>query len=96
MKTYVVVIDFEISDAASIDSLADQLGAEVQAHGGRYLVQGGAARALGGDLDAERITVIEFDNPEQPQALVESQTFSELRRRRNQSTKASAFVVEGA
>ncbi len=96
MKTYVVVVDLEITDAEGLASLSEKLAAEVQAHGGRYLVQSGAVRVVGGELAAEHITIIEFDNHEQVSALLESEKFTELRSRRRQFVKASAFAVEGA
>ena len=96
MKTYVIVVDFEITDAEGLASLSDKLAAEVTGHGGRYLVQGGAVSVIGGDLAAEHITLIEFDNPEQVSALVESQKFTELRKLRRGFVKASAFSIEGA
>ena len=96
MKTYVVVVDSEILDVEGLASLSDKLAAEVTGHGGRYLSRDGAVSVVGGDLAAEHITLIEFDNPEQVSALLESQSFTELRQQRRQFVRASAFVIEGA
>jgi uncharacterized protein (DUF1330 family) len=96
MKTFVVVVDTEITDAEGLASLSDGIAAEVTGHGGRYLNRSGAVSVLGGDLAAEEITIIEFDSPEHIKALFESPKFIELRERRRRFVRATAFVVEGA
>ena len=96
MKTFVVVVDSEITDVEGLVSLSDKLAAETAAHGGRYLSRSGAVSVVGGDLAAEQITIIEFDNPEHVKALFELPKFVELRERRRRFVRASAFVVEGA
>lgn len=95
MKGYVVVIDSEITDAEGLAGIASQLGEALVANGGRFLIRGGEISAYGGDLAPARVMVAEFDSVEQAKALMELQSFVELREQRSQFAKANAFVVEG-
>ena len=95
MKAYIVTIDSEVSDPEGMSGLASQLLQEVEAHGGRYLVRGGAISVYGGDLAPARAAISEFDSPEQARALLESERLSELRNQRGQFVRANTFLVEG-
>lgn len=95
MKAYIVTIDSEVADPEGMAGLGSQLLAEVEAHGGRYLVRGGAISVYGGDLAPARAAISEFDSPEQARALLESERFTELRKQRGKFVQANTFLVEG-
>ena len=95
MKAYIVTIDSEVTDPEGMAGVASQLWEEAEAHGGRYLVRGGAISVHGGDLAPARETILEFDSPEQAKVLLDSQRITELRKRRGQFVKANTFMVEG-
>ena len=95
MKAYIVTIDSEVTDPDGMAGLASQLLAEVEAHGGRYLVRGGAISVYGGDLAPARAAISEFDSPEQARALLESERFTALRKQRGKFVQANTFLVEG-
>ncbi len=95
MSAYVVVIDSEVLDAEGLASVSGPMAEETEAHGGRYLVRGGDVTVLGGDLDPANVTVIQFDSIAQAQALLDSETFAELRAQRSQCVRANAILIEG-
>ena len=57
----------------------ERVGATVEAHGGRYLVRGGATEVADGDWTPDRLVVIEFDSVEQARAWVNSPEYTEIK-----------------
>ena len=56
------IISYEIHDRALFAEFLSRVGETIAAHGGRYLVRGGAVRVEGGDLPPDRAAVPEFDS----------------------------------
>ena len=90
-----VVIDSEIQDPEGLASISARLSEAVEAHGGRYLIRGGAIEVSGGDLVPARMAVAEFESIEQVRALFDLDSFAELRALRSNYAKANAFIVQG-
>ena len=90
-----VIVDNEITDEALYAEFRARVAATVAAHGGKYLVRGGAAESVEGDWKPHRIVVVEFDGVEQAQAWLNSPEYAELREIRLKSANASVIVVEG-
>jgi uncharacterized protein (DUF1330 family) len=95
MSAYIVTIDSEIIDREGLAGVGRQLAAITEAHGGKYLVRGGAVDVRGGALHPVQMTVIEFESIEQARALFELESFAALRARRSQFAHANAFIVPG-
>ena len=55
-----VIYQAEVVDAERYEEYKAQVSPNIAAAGGRYLVRGGAAEALEGDLPAGRTVVLEF------------------------------------
>ena len=85
----------EITDQALFAEFRERVAATVQAHGGRYLVRGGAAEAMEGDWIPYRIIVVEFDSVELARTWLSSPDYSELKEIRVKAANASVIVVEG-
>ena len=94
MAGYVVVND-DITDEATFDEFRERVGATVEAHGGRYLVRGGATEVADGDWTPGRLVVIEFDSVEQARAWLNSPEYTEIKDIRSRSANASVIVAEG-
>ncbi len=90
-----VIVDNEITDEALYAEFRGRVAATVAAHGGKYLVRGGAAESIEGDWKPHRIVVVEFDSVEQARAWLSSPEYAELREIRLKSANASVIVVEG-
>ena len=94
MAGYVIVND-EITDEAGFAEFRQKVGATVAAHGGRYLVRGGATEVIDGDWAPDRLVVIEFDSVDQAKAWLNSADFLAIKDLRVSSASASVVVAEG-
>ena len=94
MAGYVIVND-DITDEAVFAEFRERVGATVEAHGGRYLVRGGATEVADGDWTPDRLVVIEFDSVEQARAWLNSPEYSEIKGIRARSASASVIIAEG-
>ena len=94
MAGYVIVND-EILDEALFSEFRGRVAATIEAHGGRYLVRGGATEVIEGEWMPDRIVVVEFDNVEQARAWLNSPQYTEIKEIRTKSANASVIIVEG-
>ncbi len=77
-------------------SLREQVPAIVEAHGDRYLVQGGAAEVIRGNWTPHRLVVIEFDSVEQAKRWQSASDYADLREKLNRVARTDVVIVEGA
>ena len=94
MAGYVIVHD-EIHDQALFAEFRQRVAVTIEAHGGRYLVRGGAVEVMDGDWVPDRVVVVEFDSVEQAKAWLTSPEYTEIKEIRMKSAKASLIIVEG-
>ena len=90
-----VIVDNQVTDEGVYAEFRNRVAATVDAHGGRYLVRGGAAEGIEGDWTPHRIVVIEFDSVDEAKAWLASPEYTEIRAIRAKSAIASVIVVEG-
>ena len=89
-----VVAQVEITDAAKFQEYAQKVPAIVAAHGGRYMIRGGAITPLEGEAP-KRLTVIAFESVEKAKGFESSPEYSAIRPIRQGSSKGTVFIVEG-
>jgi uncharacterized protein (DUF1330 family) len=89
-----IVAEVEVTDAAAFQPYAQQAPPIVAAHGGRYLVRGGAVTPVEGDAP-KRLTVIAFDSVEKAKGFEESPEYNAIRPIRQKSAKSRICIVEG-
>ena len=94
MAAYVIVHN-EIFDATAFEGFRSQVGATIEANGGRYLVRGGDTQVMEGDWVPDRIIVVEFDSAEQAKTWLTSPEYLAIREIRVKSADASVVIVEG-
>ncbi len=90
-----VLIDSEVTDEAVFAEFRGRVATTVEAHGGRYLVRGGATEVIEGEWMPHRIVVVEFDNVEQARACLNSPEYIEIKEIRTRSANADVIIVEG-
>ena len=90
-----VIVNNEVTDEALYAEFRELASASIEAHGGRYLVRGGAAEVMEGGWTPDRLVVVEFDSVEQARAWLTSAQFAEARKIRVKAAGASVIVVEG-
>ena len=94
MAGYAIIHD-EITDEAVFAEFRQKVGATVAAHGGRYLVRGGATEAIDGDWAPDRLVIIEFDSVDQAKGWLNSAEYLAIKDLRVSSANASVVIAEG-
>ena len=90
-----VIIDARVTDDAAFKAHLDQLPAIVKAHGGRYLVRGGAHEVIRGNWIPDRLVVVEFDSVQQAREWQDAADYAGIREELNRFSTTNIVVVEG-
>ena len=90
-----LISDGEVTDAALFAEFAEGILPVMDAHGGKYLVRGGATQVVGGDFTPHRLVVIEFESMERLQALIASPEYIEMAEIRDKSSNSNTIIVDG-
>lgn len=94
MPAYLIA-NIEVTDPAGFERYREAVPAVIAAHGGRYLVRGGAKRVLEGQLPLQRLVVLEFPSMQAAQAFYDSADYAPLLALRLASTRSDVVLVEG-
>jgi uncharacterized protein (DUF1330 family) len=89
-----VIMDAEVTDPDGYEEFKVRAQAAIAAHGGRYLVRGGALEALEGDWHP-RLVLLEFDTLEAARAFYDSDDYQAAREIRLKTANARVAAVEG-
>ena len=94
MAGYLFTMDYDITDQSLFDEFRQRIAGVVEGHGGKYLAREGASEALG-EIEPQRVTVIEFANLKAAKAFLASADYSELREIRGKAAKSVVVATEG-
>jgi uncharacterized protein (DUF1330 family)/ketosteroid isomerase-like protein len=89
-----VIMNAEVTDPAAYEEFKQRAEAAIAAHGGRYLVRGGAVEVLEGDW-LPRVVVLEFDSLDAALAFYHSDEYARAREVRVRSAAANVVAVAG-
>ena len=89
------LIDIEITDHAVFAEFRERAPAVVEAHGGRFLVRGGATEVVQGDWTPHRLVVVEFDSVERAKSWWNSSGHTELRAILDRCSNTTTTIVAG-
>jgi uncharacterized protein (DUF1330 family) len=95
MKAYVIVT-VAVQDPERYKDYIKAATPTVAAHGGRYIVRGGRAEKLEGDVTINRIVVLEFPSYQQAKNWYESAEYRAALAIRQSCATGSLILVEGA
>ncbi len=87
--------NIEITDPALYAEYRRQTPAVITRYGGRYLVRGGEAERLEGDVDVQRQVVLEFADMAALKAFYDSPEYVVLRALRQRAARGALVAVEG-
>jgi uncharacterized protein (DUF1330 family) len=90
-----IIVDIEVTDPVRYEDYKRLASAAIAAHGGRYLVRGGASEVLDGDWTPRRLVVLEFDSVERAKAWRSSPEYAEAKKVREGCARVNMIVVEG-
>ena len=94
MSAYVIG-NIEVMDPVRYVTYTQGVGASIAAHGGRFLVRGGAVEKLEGAVDPKRVVVIEFPTVERAKAWWDSDEYRELKALRQSLSVGSLMLAAG-
>ncbi|HEU5282595.1 MAG TPA: DUF1330 domain-containing protein [Burkholderiales bacterium] len=94
MAAYLVA-ELEVTDPTVFEEYRKRVAATIAAHGGRYLVRGGALEALEGGWNPKRMVILEFPSLAQAKTWYASPEYQELLKLRQRSSKSKVVMIEG-
>lgn len=93
MPAYLVA-RISVQDAAGFDRYRAAVLPVIAAHGGHYIVRGGAMDVLEG-TSPERVVIVEFPTMDAARGFYHSADYAPLLTLRMQSTESEVMLVEG-
>jgi uncharacterized protein (DUF1330 family) len=90
-----VIYQGEVFDPERYEEYKRLVAPNIAAAGGRYLVRGGQAEALEGELPGGRTVVVEFSTMQATVDWYRSEEYSAIRKVREGAARANIYVVEG-
>ena len=94
MAAYVLV-EVDVTDAALFQEYAKGVPATIAAHGGKYIVRGGAVETKEGGWAPKRVVVLEFPSMTQARKWYDSPEYQPLLALRLKAANAKLILVEG-
>ena len=85
----------EVTNAAGYEEYRQRVSATIEAHGGRYLVRGGAAEVLEGEWVPKRMVILEFGDMAKLNAWYRSPEYKPLIELRQRTARSTLVAVEG-
>jgi uncharacterized protein (DUF1330 family) len=94
MAAYLIA-HVEVTDPRTYEEYRQKVPAVIAAHGGRFLVRGGTVHRLEGEINLQRVVVIEFPGMTQLRAFYDSPEYRPLIVLRQRASRGSLFAIEG-
>lgn len=94
MPAYIYA-NVEVTDAAAYEAYRREVPAVVAAHGGRFLVRGGAVTVLEGAGVPARQVVLEFPSMAALRGFYDSPEYQRLVQVRQAASTGTLFAIEG-
>lgn len=87
--------NIQVIDPALYEEYRRQVPAVIAAHGGRYLVRGGATEVLEGDAQPQRQVILEFPDMAHLKGFYHSPEYQRLVAIRQRAARGHLFAIEG-
>lgn len=94
MPAYIYA-NVDVTDPAKYEEYRQQVPAVIAAHGGRYLVRGGAVSVLEGQAAPARQVILEFPDMAHLQAFYHSADYQRLVKIRQSASVGHLLAIEG-
>ena len=95
MSAYVVV-QVDITDAASYARYRELAPPSIATYGGRYLVRGGPSTILEGSWQPSRLVILEFPDAASARAWWDSPEYAPAKALRQRSASTEMLLIEGS
>jgi uncharacterized protein (DUF1330 family) len=87
--------DIEVTDPLTYEEYRRQVPAMIAAHGGRYLVRGGATEVLEGPGMCRRQVILEFPDMAALKAFYNSPAYAPMKALRQRASHGTLVAIEG-
>lgn len=94
MSAYVIAM-ITITDPEKFSRYSDRVVAICEKYGGLFLVRGGNAEMLEGDLPHQRVVIIQFASREQAVKFYNSMAYQDAKTERMGASDFNMMVVDG-
>lgn len=94
MAAYLIA-RIDVTDAERYEDYKELAPAAIEAHGGTYLVRGGAHETVEGEPEDRRIVVLEFEDAAAARAFYHSPEYTAARSVREGAATGQFVIVEG-
>ena len=94
MAAYVIA-DVDVTDPAAYEGYRQAVGATIAAHGGRYLVRGGATAVVEGNWRPKRLVILEFPTLDRAREWYASTAYAPLLALRGRAAVSNVVFTEG-
>jgi uncharacterized protein (DUF1330 family) len=94
MAAYVLV-EVDVTDPEAYETYKTLAAAAVTTHGGRYIARGGATELLEGDVEPQRLVVLEFLDMDAARTWYHSPEYGEARAARAGAATGRFVIVDG-
>jgi len=94
MSAYVVVQE-SVKDEATFAAYRKEVMPTIAAHGGRFIVRGGAMTVLEGEWALPRLIILEFPSREAAEAWYRSPAYQKILPIRLKSCTGNLVIVDG-
>jgi uncharacterized protein (DUF1330 family) len=95
MPAYVIADVSSATDQEKLQEYRRRNTPTVEAHGGRFIVRGGAIEVLEGDWETLRIVIMEFPDLDAARAWYRSPAYQEIAPLRQSASETRIIAVEG-
>lgn len=87
--------EIEVTDTDAYETYKPKAQAAIAAHGGEYIVRGGATHTLEGTPPAGRVVILKFPDVEAVKTWFRSDDYAEAHAIRSRAAVSRTFAVEG-
>ena len=94
MSAYVVVQE-SVRDETMFDAYRKEVLSTIAAHGGRFIVRGGALTVLEGEWPMPRLVILEFPTRAAAEAWYRSPAYQKILPLRLKSSTGNLVIVDG-
>lgn len=93
--TAYLIADITVTDQTAYDRYRAAVPAVIAAHGGRYIVRGGAIENAEGDLGLNRVVILAFADMATLKAFYDSPAYAPLKAIRSAASHSRVAFIEG-
>jgi uncharacterized protein (DUF1330 family) len=94
MSAYVIA-NVDVRDLEAYEAYRSRTLATIEAHGGRFIVRGGAIDVLEGEPQVHRLVIIEFSDRQAARGWYESPEYQAILPLRTSTSDGALFIVDG-